>query len=283
MPNTEEAPGLAPRGEGLKIGITGCAGRMGRMLIAEVLATPYAHLMGGCEVESSPHIGADLATLVGQPATGAVVGHDAGVLFEMCDVVIDFTAPSATAAHAMLAAAHDTALVIGTTGLTADAQDIVQSAATLVPIVQAPNFSVGVNLMFVLTETVAAILGNEYDIEIVEMHHRHKVDAPSGTALGLGHAAAAGRGVDLDTQAVMSREGHTGPRREGTIGFATVRGGDVVGDHTVIFAGPGERLELTHKAATRDVFAKGAVRAALWTAGRDPGFYGMADVLGLTE
>lgn len=255
---------------------------MGRMLIAEVLATAGAHLTGGCEREGSPFIGADMATLVGQPANGVLVGNDAKALFEACDVVIDFTAPSATVAHVALAVTHTTALIIGTTGLAPDALELIKSASRSVPIVLAPNFSVGVNLLFALTKTVAATLGVDYDIEIVEMHHRHKVDAPSGTALGLGQAAAAGREVDLASHSVRSRDGHTGARPEGTIVFATLRGGDVVGDHTVVFAGPGERLELTHKAATRDVFAKGAVRAALWTDGKPAGFYGMADVLGLS-
>ena len=190
--------------------------------------------------------------------------------------------PAATKAHAGLAGESGTALVVGTTGLDANTQAAVEAAAKSAPLVQAPNMSLGVNLLMALVEQAAAKLGPEaYDIEIVEMHHRHKVDAPSGTALGLGEAAAKGRGVDLSDARVSVRDGHTGPREEGTIGFATLRGGDVAGDHTVIFAAEGERLELGHRASNRGVFAQGALRAALWAAGKQPGLYSMKDVLGL--
>jgi 4-hydroxy-tetrahydrodipicolinate reductase len=172
-----------------------------------------------------------------------------------------------------------TALIIGTTGLTPEQHESVAIAAETTPIFQAPNMAVGVNLLFALTERIAALLGEDYDIEILEMHHRHKVDAPSGTALGLGQAAAKGRGVGLDDVARRGRDGITGERKPGDIGFAVLRGGDVVGDHTVVFAGNGERLELTHKASSRAVFARGAVRAALWTAGQPPGLYSMKDML----
>lgn len=265
----------------MKIGIVGCAGRMGRMLVQEVLSTAGAELGGGTEREGSPHIGGDLGLLVGPEAAGVTVTSDAEALFAACDAVIDFTSPAATLAHARMAAAHGTALIVGTTGMSKDQEAEVRTAGDRTAVVMAPNMSVGVNLLFALTQRVAATLGIDYDIEIVEMHHRHKVDAPSGTALGLGRAAAAGRGVALDDVAVWAREGHTGPREAGAIGFATLRGGDVVGDHTVVFAAEGERVELTHKASSRAVFARGAVRAALWCDGREPGAYSMIDVLGL--
>ena len=203
-------------------------------------------------------------------------------MFAAADVVIDFTVPAATATHAAMAAQAGTAMVIGTTGLSAEQQAAVDAAAAKVPVVQAGNMSLGVNLLVGLAKQAAAILGPDYDIEVVEMHHKHKIDAPSGTALMLGKAAAEGRGIDHDASAVMSREGHTGPRPDGTIGYATLRGGDVVGDHTVIFAGPAERIELTHRAGGRDIFARGAVRAALWCEGKAPGLYSMRDVLGLS-
>lgn len=265
----------------MKIAIVGCAGRMGRMLLQEVRATPGCTLSGGTELAESPHLGADLGVLAGGEALGVVATSDVEAVFRAADAVIDFTAPAASARHAAVAAETGTALIVGTTGMQAEHLEPLARAAEKTPIVQAPNMSVGVNLLFALTERVAATLGLDYDIEIVEMHHRHKVDAPSGTALGLGRAAARGRGVDLDSVYEAVRDGHTGPRKEGNIGFATLRGGDVVGDHTVIFAADGERVELTHKASSRAIFAKGAVRAALWCDGRTPGLYSMLDVLGL--
>ncbi len=209
------------------------------------------------------------------------VGTDARALFAASDAVIDFTVPAATKAHAELAAALGKTLIVGTTGLSDDVNVVIAAAARKSVIIQAPNFSVGVNVLLALTEKLAATLGPDYDIDILEMHHRHKVDAPSGTALGLGEAAAKGRHVALKDVARTTRDGQVGARPAGEIGFATLRGGDVIGDHTVMFAGVGERIELTHKASTRDIFAKGAVRAALWTAGKKPGLYSMRDVLGL--
>ncbi|MFA7430291.1 MAG: 4-hydroxy-tetrahydrodipicolinate reductase [Rhodospirillaceae bacterium] len=264
----------------MKIAVVGCAGRMGRMLVHDILTTPGCVLAGGTDTESSPFIGQDPAVLAGLEPSGLAVTADARAVFEAADAVIDFTSPAATVAHADLAAATGTALIVGTTGISKEQMARIDAAAARIPLVIAPNFSVGVNLLFALTELVASKLGIDYDIEIVEMHHRHKVDAPSGTALGIGRAAAKGRGVVLDDAAVMSRVGHTGAREAGTIGFATLRGGDVVGDHTAIFAADGERLELTHKASSRGVFSKGAVRAALWTKDRPAGLYSMADVLG---
>ena len=253
---------------------------MGRMLIQEVLATPGAELAGGVE-PSGPAIGQDLGTLVGAKPVRIAVGTDARALFAASDAIIDFTVPAATKAHADLAASLSKALIVGTTGLTDDVRASLAAAAKKTVIVQAPNMSIGVNVLLALTEKLAAALGPDYDIDILEMHHRHKVDAPSGTALGLGEAAAKGRKVNLKDVAKHTRDGLVGARPVGEIGFATLRGGDVVGDHTVVFAGDGERIEVTHKASSREIFAKGAVRAALWCAGKKPGLYSMRDVLGL--
>jgi len=264
----------------MKIGIVGVAGRMGRMLAAEVLATEGVELSGGTEAPGSEFIGVDLGSLVGAPDTGLVVTDRAETVVGSADVIIDFTAPNVTLAHAELAAGHGTAIVIGTTGFRAEQLSGLRELGGSNVIVHAANFSVGVNLLLGLTEQAASILGEDYDIEIVEMHHRHKVDAPSGTALALGEAAAAGRKVNLDDVSTRVRDGITGPRPSGNIGFATLRGGGVVGDHTVIFAADGERFELTHKAADRGVFAAGAVRAAIWANSQAPGYYSMRDVLG---
>lgn len=264
----------------MKIGIVGCAGRMGRMLVKAVHDTKGAELAGGSEAPHSDAVGEDPALLAGLPASGLKITGDARALFEASDAVVDFTAPAATVMHAKLAAETGTALVPGTTGLDADQQAAIAKAAKSVAIVQAANYSVGVNLLLGLTEQAAKMLGPDFDIEVLEMHHRHKVDAPSGTALALGHAAAAGRGVKLDAVSDRVRDGHTGERVSGHIGFATLRGGMVVGDHSVIFASDDERIEITHKAADRGLFAKGAVLAALWASGKPAGLYSMRDVLG---
>lgn len=264
----------------MKIGIVGAAGRMGRMLIAAVAAADGARLAGGTEAAGHPDMGADLGILAGLDACGVVLTSDPKALFDVADAVIDFTVPAATAAHAALAAESGTVLVVGTTGLDDSQQGAVIAAAQKAPIVQAANFSVGVNLLLGLVEQAASILPDAYDIEVLEMHHHHKVDAPSGTALALGEAAAAGRGVTLDDVACKARDGIVGARPRGEIGFATLRGGDVVGDHTVMYAGPGERVEITHKASSREVFAGGAVRAAMWGCSQQPGLYSMKDVLG---
>ena len=264
----------------IKVGIVGCGGRMGRMLVAEVLATPGLRLAAGSEQPGSKLIGQDVAAQAGFAAAGARVGADPAALFKASDVVVDFTTPAATLAHARLAAKTGKALIVGTTGLGKAHIDALAKAAKQAVVVQAANMSVGVNVLLGLTERVAGLLGPDYDIEIVEMHHRMKVDAPSGTALALGQAAAKGRGVKLEKVSKRVRDGVTGPRKAGDIGFATLRGGDVAGDHTVVFAGSGERIELTHKASDRAVFARGAVRAALWTRGKKPGLYAMRDVLG---
>ena len=264
----------------MKIGIVGCAGRMGRMLIQEVLATEATALAGGTE-PSGPALGQDLGMLIGARSLGLAVTTDTKALFAASDAVIDFTAPAATRLHAELAAAAGKILVVGTTGLGDDVRASLAAAAKNTVVIQAANMSVGVNVLLALTEKLAATLGPDYDLEILEMHHRHKVDAPSGTALALGDAAARGRGVDLKAVARKTRDGQTGARPTGEIGFATLRGGDVVGDHTVIFAADGERIEISHKASSREIFARGAVRAALWAKGRAPGIYSMRDVLGL--
>ena len=264
----------------MKIGILGCAGRMGRALVQEVRATAGAELGGGME-PTGPAIGQDLGTLAGGEPLGVKVVSDAATLFSTCDCVIDFTIASVVNAHVKLAAENKKTLVLGTTGLGDAARIAIAEGAKKTVIVQAANFSVGVNLLLGLTEKVASMLGPDFDIDILEMHHRHKVDAPSGTALALGEAAAKGRAVNLKDVGRRTRDGLVGARPSGEIGFATLRGGDVIGDHTVIFAADGERIELTHKASGRPIFARGAVRAALWTVGKGPGLYSMRDVLGL--
>ena len=275
--------GLQELGNSMKIGIVGVAGRMGRMLAAEILKTDGADLCGGTEAPGSEFVGADLGVLAGTSEMGFVVSDGADALIKSADAIIDFTAPAVTLAHARIAAGYGTALVIGTTGFSADQIAELRKFGAENVIVHAANFSVGVNLLLGLTEQAASVLGDDYDIEIVEMHHRHKVDAPSGTALALGEAAASGRKVNLDDVATRVRDGITGPRPSGNIGFATLRGGSVVGDHTVMFAADGERFELTHKAVDRSVFAVGAVRAALWAGSQAPGYYSMRDVLGFND
>ncbi|MCW5699899.1 MAG: 4-hydroxy-tetrahydrodipicolinate reductase [Rhodospirillales bacterium] len=265
----------------MRIGIVGCAGRMGRMLVQTVMDADGVTLSGGTEMPGHPLLGEDVSVQAGGAPSGTQMGSDPDALFAASDVVIDFTVQALARLHADLAARHGVSLVIGTTGLQPSDNEGIAAAAKVVPVVQAANMSVGVNLLLGLTRQVAAILGDDYDIEIVEMHHRHKVDAPSGTALALGHAAASGRGTALDSVSQRVRDGQIGSRRRGDIGFATLRGGDVVGEHTVIFAGEGERIEISHRATSRTVFARGALRAALWTKGRQPGLYSMRQVLGL--
>jgi 4-hydroxy-tetrahydrodipicolinate reductase len=265
----------------MNIGIVGCAGRMGRMLIRSVLETDGAELCGGVEVEGSAALGEDLGVLAGGARVGLAATVDPQPVFDAADCIIDFTTPKATAAHADLAVHTSTALVIGTTGLAATDQAVIDEAARSVAVVQAANFSVGVTVLLGLVEQAAAVMGPEYDIEIVEMHHRGKVDAPSGTALAAGEAAARGRGISLAENSQRVRDGHTGPRETGVIGFATLRGGDVIGEHTTIFAGPRERITLGHIAGDRLAFSDGAVRAALWASQKPAGLYDMRDVLGL--
>lgn len=265
----------------MKIAVMGAGGRMGRELLKTVHGTPGCSVSGATEAAGSALIGTDVGLLIGNDPLGVKVSADAAAVIAASDAIIDFTVPKATLAFAQLAAERGIVHVIGTTGLDAAAEAAIKDAAKKATIIKAGNMSLGVNLLAALTQKVAAALGQDFDIEIVEMHHRMKVDAPSGTALMLGEAAAKGRGVPLAEKSVRSRDGHTGARKAGDIGFATLRGGSVVGDHTVIFAGDGERIELTHLAADRGIFAKGAVKAALWGKGRAPGLYSMADVLGI--
>jgi 4-hydroxy-tetrahydrodipicolinate reductase len=265
----------------MKIAVMGAAGRMGRELLRAAATIEGCTVSGATEVPGSAVIGKDVGDLAGLGPIGVKVSDDAAAVIAAADAILDFTSPRATAAFAALAAKAGIVHVIGTTGFDATTEALVKDAAKGATIIKAGNMSLGVNLLAALTRKVAAALGQDFDIEIVEMHHRAKVDAPSGTALMLGEAAAAGRGIALAEHSVRSRDGHTGARKEGDIGFATLRGGSVVGDHTVIFAGEGERIELTHLAADRGIFARGAVKAALWGKGRAPGLYSMADVLGI--
>jgi 4-hydroxy-tetrahydrodipicolinate reductase len=264
-----------------KMGVVGCGGRMGRMLVAEIAATEGCAIAGGSEAPGSGYVNQDIGELAGIGRMGIPIGETVEKLIRDSDVVLEFTSPAATIEHAALAAEIGKAMVIGTTGLSAEQGEAVRQAARKIPIVWAPNMSLGVNVMLSVVEEIARRLGPDWDIEIMEMHHRGKVDAPSGTALALGRAAAAGRGVVLEEVEQRARDGITGPRRSGDIGFAALRGGDAVGDHYVIFAGAGERLELVHRTTTRAVFAKGAIRAARWVVGKPPGVYGIGDVLGL--
>jgi 4-hydroxy-tetrahydrodipicolinate reductase len=265
----------------MKIGVVGCSGRMGRTVVQQLVECAGCELAGASERPGSPAVGMDAGVMAGLTPLGVTVANDPLAAFAEAQVVIDFTTPEATAHHARLARERGCALVVGTTGLTAATQAALDEAARTVPVVVAPNMSLGVNLLIGLVEKVASVLGPDFDIEITEMHHRNKLDAPSGTALGLGRAAAAGRAVALDEVAVRVRDGITGVRRPGDIGFSVLRGGDVVGEHTVIFAGEGERIELGHRATSRAIFARGALRAACWAVGKPAGRYGMADVLGL--
>ena len=262
------------------IGIPGAAGRMGTALAREAVESDDCRVVAATEAPGHPAIGQDCGALAGIGPIGVTVSADAGAMFRAADAVLDFTLPSAAAGHAARAAEAETALVVGTTGLGTTERAALEAAAAQAVVVQAPNMSLCVNLLMRLTEQVAGLLDADYDIEIVEMHHRHKIDAPSGTALGLGRAAARGRGMALDAVGRRGRDGTTGARPRGEIGFAALRGGDVVGDHSVIFAADGERLELTHRAASRRTYARGALRAARWAQTRRPGLYTMADVLG---
>jgi 4-hydroxy-tetrahydrodipicolinate reductase len=263
------------------MGVIGCGGRMGRMLLAEIAADEDCALVGGTAAPGSAYVGSDLGELAGIGSIGLAAGNAADELIRASDVVIEFSVAEATASHAELAAELGTPMVIGTTGLSAAESATVRAAAKRIPIVWAANTSLGINLLLGLVEQVANRLGPEWDIEIMEMHHHGKADAPSGTALALGRAAAGARGVKLDEVAQRGRDGITGARRRGDIGFASLRGGDAVGDHHVVFAGAGERLELSHRATNRAIYAKGAVRAARWVIDQPPGLYGMKEVLGL--
>ena len=254
---------------------------MGRALIATVATTPGASLSAAIDRAAAAEIGLDAGALAGLAPLGVPVSSDLAAALAVSDVLIDFTRPEGTLAAIAACKAAGKPIVIGTTGFTVAEKALIAEATREIALAQAANFSVGVNVLLKLVEDAARTLGDAYDVEIVEAHHRHKVDAPSGTALALGEAAAAGLGRNLREVAIYGREGHTGARETQTIGFATVRGGDVIGDHTVMYLGEGERVELTHKASSRGNFAGGAVRAALWLAGKPAGSYSMRDVLGL--
>ncbi len=265
-----------------RVGVVGCGGRMGRMLLQALAEEPACEIAGGSERAGNPLIGSDLGTAAGLAPLGLAILEDPREVFQAAEAVLDFTLPAASVEHAKMAASYGRAHIIGTTGLDASQELALKEAGGAgATIVYAANMSLGVNLLLAMVEFAAARLADDFDIEVVEMHHRHKVDAPSGTALALGRAAAAGRGVELESVAQTVRDGITGPRQRGDIGFATLRGGDVTGEHSVIFAAEGERIILSHRASHRGLFAKGAVRAALWARDRAPGLYSMRDVLGL--
>lgn len=264
----------------LNIAITGASGRMGRALVEAVHINEDTALTWATVAPGSTLIGADVGEVAGQGRMGLALSDDLNAGLTGVDVVIDFTTPDATLAHLSRLVGTNTAVVIGTTGFTDAQLTELNAYAERLPIVFAANYSVGVNLSLQLLRTAARVMGADADIEILEAHHRHKVDAPSGTALRMGEAVADTLGRDLNTCAVYGRQGAEGPRKDETIGFATVRAGDIVGEHTVLFASEGERLEITHKASSRQTFARGAVRAALWLAGRQAGLYDMEDVLG---
>ncbi len=267
----------------IKIAIAGAAGKMGAANIKAVSQVPGLVVHSAFDRAGSPALGKDAGEVAGIGPLGVAIVDDVATALEGADAIIDFTVPAASVALAQLAAERGIVHIIGTTGCTeADYAAIAASAKAGAKIVKTGNFSLGVNLLVGLVRKAAAELPG-WDVEIVEMHHNRKVDAPSGTALMLGQAAAEGRGIDLSEHSVRSRDGHTGPREAGTIGFASLRGGNVVGDHTVILAGNAERIELTHKADNRALFADGAARAAQWAATQPPGLYTMADVLGFTS
>lgn len=267
-----------------KIAIAGAAGRMGRSLIQAVQEAKGLQLGAASERAGSSLIGADAGELAGLGSLGVALVDDLAKATQDFDILIDFTGPSATMAHLALCRSHDKAMVIGTTGLDDQQKAAIREAAQDIGIVFAPNMSVGVNLCFKLLDLAARVMGEEADIEIFEAHHRHKMDAPSGTALRMGEVVANALGRDLSKVAVYGREGQTGARSPDTIGFATVRAGDVVGEHSVWFAVDGERIEIAHKASSRMTFAKGAVRAAAWLSDQEgPGLFDMQDVLGLRD
>lgn len=266
--------------QAVKVVIAGCSGRMGQALLSSVFADEALVLHGAIDSSASPLLGQDAGVLLGQQS-GVQVTSDTAEAIDGADVLIDFTRPEATMQYLSACEAANVKLVIGTTGFSEAEKQSISAISEKLGVVFAPNMSVGVTLLINLVEQAAQVLKDDFDIEVVEMHHRHKVDAPSGTALRLGEAAAQGTGQDLQDCAVYAREGDTGEREAGKIGFATLRGGDVVGDHTVVYAGTGERVELTHKASSRATFALGALRAAKFLMTKPTGLFDMRDVLGL--
>lgn len=267
----------------LKVAVIGAAGRMGRAVVSCILESPDVKLVGAVTETSDAALGRDAAELVGAPPVGVIVSDDRAHALQGAQVAIDFTLPAVTEANLRACVEHGTALVIGTTGLEERQLRAIEKAAHEIPVVYGRNMSVGVNVFIELVARAARALGDGYDIEIAETHHRHKVDAPSGTALALGERIAAAQGRKLADVAVYARQGRTGPRVPGTIGFSVVRGGNVVGQHSVRFIGAEEEVEFRHDAADRKTFARGALRAARWAAGQAPGLYSMPDVLGLSR
>jgi len=261
--------------DALKVGVVGCLGRMGQAIVSALALADGVEFVAGSEVSTHTGVG------VCMPGTKGIVAASAKPVFDAADVVIDFTPPGNTSAHAILAAETKTALVVGTTGFSSDDSDALDQAAADTVIIQAGNYSLGVNILMAITKQVAEKLGIDWDIEVFEMHHRDKTDAPSGTALMLAEAAAAGRGQLLSDLRAEGPEGRNGERKKGSIGFASLRGGSVIGEHDVVFASNSERITLSHKAENRTLFADGAVRAAAWTQGQKPGRYTMKDVLAL--
>jgi 4-hydroxy-tetrahydrodipicolinate reductase len=267
----------------MRVVVAGAGGRMGRTLIHAIAASKGVTLAGAVEAAASAVIGRDAGELAGLGRNGVLVASDAEPVLARAEGLLDFTVPAATVVFAELTARRGIVHVIGTTGLSGENERLLAEASSRAVIVKSGNMSMGVHLLAALVKRAAKTLDQEFDIEILEMHHNRKIDAPSGTALLLGRAAAEGRQADLDKHSVRARDGHTGARRPGDIGFASLRGGSVVGDHCVIFAGPAERIELAHRAEDRMIFARGAVRAALWARSQKPGLYSMADVLGLQD
>ncbi|OWQ88358.1 4-hydroxy-tetrahydrodipicolinate reductase [Roseateles aquatilis] len=265
---------------GLRIAVTGASGRMGRMLIEAVLGADDCELTAALDREGSPALGQDAGAFLGQ-ATGVAISSDVKAGLSRADVLIDFTRPEGTMAHLALCAELGVRAVVGTTGFSEEQKSRIAELAQRSAVMMAPNMSIGVNVVLKLLQQAAQALSQGYDIEIVEAHHRHKVDAPSGTALKMGEVVADALGRDLKTCAVYGREGVTGERDPSTIGFATVRGGDIIGDHTVLFAGIGERIEISHKASSRATFAQGSLRAARFLGSRTTGLFDMNDVLGI--
>ena len=264
-----------------KIAVTGAAGRMGKAIINATMTVPEAGISGALERADSPFIGKDAGENAGREKVGVKITSSADKAFKDADAIIDFTMPEASLEFLTYAVKHKKAVVLGTTGFSHHQREEIKEISQKIPVVMAPNMSVGVNLLLKLVHDAAAAIGRDYDIEIIEAHHRHKKDAPSGTAIRIAEVIADAVGRDLDKVAVYERKGIIGERRHDEIGIQTIRAGDIVGDHTVIFAAPGERIELAHKASSRDTFAAGAVRAALWLASKPAGLYDMQDVLGL--
>jgi 4-hydroxy-tetrahydrodipicolinate reductase len=267
----------------MRLIVAGAGGRMGRALTRVISETPGAVLAGALEAPGSELLDKDAGILAGLPENGVKLSADLWALSANADGIVDFTVPAATIANVAIAAQRGLVHIIGTTGLSSSDDAVIKSVTSRAIVVKSGNMSLGVNLLAALVKRVAQALDEGFDIEILEMHHRAKIDAPSGTALLLGEAAAEGRKIALDERSARGRDGVTGARRSGDIGFASLRGGSVTGDHSVIFAGPMERIELTHRAEDRTMFAQGAIKAALWARNQKPGFYSMADVLGLKD